>query len=163
MRLFAMYAVSKRPLMPKPLLLPLKILPGKAHGLILSALLNRVFRSQVAEGELDFLEGRVVHIKVSDAGLKYALTLNSGRISEAGGKAADLSIVGSVYDYLLLITGREDPDTLFFQRHLIMDGDTGLGVHLKNMLAAVDPEELPIPMELRAVVEKGLQFYERVL
>ncbi len=158
-----MYAVSKRPLMPKPFVLPLRILPGKAHGLILSALLNRVFRSQILDGELDFLEGRVVHIKVSDAGLEYALTLSRGKISEASGKASDLTIVGSVYDYLLLITGREDPDTLFFQRHLIMDGDTGLGVHLKNMLAAVDPEELPIPKEFRAVVEKGLQFYERVL
>lgn len=158
-----MYGVSKRPLIPKLLALPLKLIPGKAHGLILSRLLNRVFRVQLEEGELDFLEGRVVHIKVSDVGLDYALTMNSGRLSEAGGKAADLTISGSVYDYLLLITGREDPDTLFFQRHLVMDGDTGLGVHLKNMLAAVDPEELPIPKEFRTVVDRGLQLYERVL
>ena len=158
-----MYAVTKRPLMPLPLTLPLKMLPGKAHGLILSSLLNRVFRSQREEGELDFLEGRVVHIKVSDAGLNYALTMLDGRLSEAGDRAADLTIVGTVYDYLLLITGREDPDTLFFQRYLVMDGDTGLGVHLKNMLAAVEPEALPIPKEMRRLVERGLLFYERVL
>jgi O2-independent ubiquinone biosynthesis accessory factor UbiT len=158
-----MYGVSKRPLIPKLLALPLNIIPGKAHGLVLSALLNRVFRVQLEEGELDFLEGRVVHIKVGDAGLHYALTMNNGRLSEAGGKAADLTIIGSAYDYLLLITRREDPDTLFFQRHLVMDGDTGLGVHLKNMLAAVDLEELPIPKEFRTVVDRGLQLYERVL
>jgi predicted lipid carrier protein YhbT len=44
-----------------------------------------------------------------------------------------------------------------------MDGDTGLGVHLKNMLAAVEPEELPIPREFRSMVERGLQLYEKVL
>jgi predicted lipid carrier protein YhbT len=118
---------------------------------------------QIEEGELDFLEGRVVHIKVSDAGLDYALTMSNGKISEAGGKRSELTITGSVYDYLLLITGREDPDTLFFQRHLVMDGDTGLGVHLKNMLAAVEPEDLPLPKEFRGVVERGLQLYERIL
>ncbi|MEW8625066.1 MAG: SCP2 sterol-binding domain-containing protein [Candidatus Thiodiazotropha sp.] len=163
MRLFAMYAVPRRPRMPKALTLPLKILPIKAHGLILSALLNRVFRLQIAEGELDFLEGKVVQIKVSDAALRYALSMRDGKLVEAGSQAADLTITGSVYDYLLLVAGREDPDTLFFQRHLVMDGDTGLGVHLKNMLAAVEPEELPMPREFRSMVERGLQLYERVL
>ncbi|MEJ2611976.1 MAG: SCP2 sterol-binding domain-containing protein [Candidatus Thiodiazotropha sp.] len=158
-----MYAVIKRPMMPLPLTLPLKIFPGKAHGLILSSLLNRVFRVQREEGELDFLEGRVVCIKVSDAGLLYSLTVKNGRLAEAGGRAAELTISGTVYDYMLLITEREDPDTLFFQRHLIMDGDTSLGVHLKNMLAAVDFEELTIPKELRSFIASGLRLYERLL
>ncbi len=157
-----MQAVTKRPLIPEPLSLPLRILPGKLHGVILSKLLNRVFQSQLAEGELDFLEGRVVHIRVRDAGLQYALTLAQGRLEEAGKRPADLSVSGSVYDYLLLIAGREDPDTLFFQRYLTMDGDTGLGVHLKNMLASVDPSELPIPKEIYHLVERLLKLYERV-
>jgi O2-independent ubiquinone biosynthesis accessory factor UbiT len=157
-----MQAVTKRPLIPEPLSLPLRILPGKLHGVILSKLLNRVFQSQLAEGELDFLEGRVVHIRVRDAGLQYALTLAQGRLEEAGKRPADLSVSGSVYDYLLLIAGREDPDTLFFQRYLTMDGDTGLGVHLKNMLASVDPSELPIPKEIYRLVERLLRLYERV-
>jgi predicted lipid carrier protein YhbT len=149
--------------MPGPFSLPLRVLPGKFHGWILSNLLNRVFRSQLKEGELDFLEGRVVHIKVSDMGILYALTLHQGKLLEAGKRGADLSITGSVYDYLLLIAGREDPDTLFFQRHLVMDGDTGLGVHLKNMLAAVNPNELPVPAELRSMVAHGLALYESIL
>ncbi|MEJ2619845.1 MAG: SCP2 sterol-binding domain-containing protein [Candidatus Thiodiazotropha sp.] len=157
-----MHAVTRRPLMPKALTLPLKILPGKAHGLILSGLLNRVLAEQLADGELDFLQAKVVLIKVSDAGLSYALTMRNGRVAEAVGQAADLTISGSVYDYLLLIAGREDPDTLFFQRHLVMDGDTGLGVHLKNMLAAVEPDELPIPRQFRSMVERGLQLYEKL-
>jgi O2-independent ubiquinone biosynthesis accessory factor UbiT len=157
-----MRAVSKRPLMPKPLSLPLKLLPKKAHGVILSALLNQVLRDERREGELDFLEGRVVQIKVSDAGLSYSLTMKQGAIAEAGVQVAELTITGTVYDYLLLISGREDPDTLFFQRHLVMDGDTGLGVHLKNMLAAIEMERLPLPKDIQPFINRCLSVYERL-
>ncbi|MCU7932814.1 MAG: SCP2 sterol-binding domain-containing protein [Candidatus Thiodiazotropha sp. (ex Codakia rugifera)] len=158
-----MQAVTGRPLMPKPLSLPLKLLPKKAHGMILSTILNQVLRTERREGELDFLEGRVVQIKVSDAGISYSLTLKRNAIAEAGDKAVELTITGTVYDYLLLISGREDPDTLFFQRHLVMDGDTGLGVHLKNMLAAIEMEQLPLPKDMRPIIDRCLTVYERLL
>ncbi len=147
-------------MMPRPFTLPLKLIPAKAHGFILSSILNRLFRSELADGELDFLEGRVVQIKVSDLGLVYNLTLKNGVISEAGSRSRELGISGSVYDYLLLISGKEDPDTLFFQRHLIMDGDTGLGVHLKNMLAAVEIDKLPLPTDIRPYVDRFIRIYE---
>ncbi|MET0071485.1 MAG: SCP2 sterol-binding domain-containing protein [Candidatus Thiodiazotropha sp.] len=155
-----MHAVTRRPVIPKPLAFPLRLIPRKAHGAILGSILNRMFRRELEDGELDFLEGRVVSIKVSDLGLAYNLTLKSGVISEAGGSKADLSITGTVYDYLLLISGKEDPDTLFFQRHLVMDGDTGLGVHLKNMLAAVELDQLPLPMDIRPYIDRLLRVYE---
>ena len=157
-----MQAVRRRPLMPKPFSLPLKLIPRKAHGHILSSILNKLFHSELADGELDFLEGRVVQIKVSDLGLVYNLTLKNGVISEAGGRNRELGISGSVYDYLLLISGKEDPDTLFFQRHLIMDGDTGLGVHLKNMLAAVEIDQLPLPTDIRPYVDRFIRIYENL-
>ncbi|MFC1314956.1 MAG: sterol-binding protein [gamma proteobacterium symbiont of Ctena orbiculata] len=157
-----MHAVKQRPKMPKPLSLPLRLIPQKAHGVILSSVLNRLFRNELLEGELDFLQGRVVQIKVSDLGLGYNLTLTNGVISEAGGMRVDLSITGSVYDYLLLISGKEDPDTLFFQRHLVMDGDTGLGVHLKNMLSAIELEQLPLPAEIRPYIERFIRVYENL-
>ena len=87
--------------------------------------------------------------------------MSGGVFAEAGAGLADLSISGTVYDYLLLITGREDPDTLFFQRHLTMDGDTGLGVHLKNVLAAIEMERLPLPKRFRPAIDRCLSFYER--
>lgn len=157
-----MHAVKQRPKMPKPLSLPLRLIPKKAHGVILSSVLNRLFRNELLEGELDFLQERVVQIKVSDLGLAYNLTLTNGVISEAGGRRADLSITGSVYDYLLLISGKEDPDTLFFQRHLVMDGDTGLGVHLKNMLSAIELEQLPLPADIRPYIERFIRIYENL-
>lgn len=131
--------------------------------MILSTILNQVLRNERHEGELDFLEGRVVQIKVSDAGLSYSLTLKHDAIAEAGDRAVELTIIGTVYDYLLLISGREDPDTLFFQRHLVMDGDTGLGVYLKNMLAAIEMEQLPLPKDMRPFIDRCLTLYERLL
>ena len=156
-----MYNAARRPRLPKPLALPLKLLPKRVHGFALGKLLNQVLRQEIAEGELDFLEGRTIQIDVADAGLCYRVRMNAGVFAEAGAGQADLSISGTVYDYLLLITGREDPDTLFFQRHLTMDGDTGLGVHLKNMLAAVEMERLPLPKRFRPAVDRCLSFYER--
>ncbi|MEW8505286.1 MAG: SCP2 sterol-binding domain-containing protein [Candidatus Thiodiazotropha sp.] len=127
----------------------------------MSSILNRTLRNEIEDGELDFLEKRVVCIKVSDLGLEYSLTLAKGVIAEAGSSKAELVISGSVYDYLLLISGKEDPDTLFFQRHLVMDGDTGLGVHLKNMLAAIEIDQLPLPLDIRPYIERFLRIYEK--
>jgi O2-independent ubiquinone biosynthesis accessory factor UbiT len=157
-----MHRVAKRPLLPKPLALPLKLLPKRIHGFALSKLLNQVFKQEIQEGELDFLEQRTVHIKVSDASLAYAVSMRERGFVEASSQPADLTISGTIYDFLLLITGREDPDTLFFQRHLTMDGDTGLGVHLKNMLAAVEMEHLPLPKSFRPTIDRCLTFYERL-
>jgi predicted lipid carrier protein YhbT len=119
-----------------------------------------VFSNELQEGELDFLQGRVVQINVSDLGLGYDLTLDGGAISESRHRQADLVITGSVYDYLLLISGKEDPDTLFFQRHLVMDGDTGLGVHLKNMLSAFEIDQLPLPADIRPYIDRLIRIYE---
>jgi predicted lipid carrier protein YhbT len=136
-------------------------LPRKLHGYALSKILNQVFKMEMSEGELDFLEGRTVCINVIDADLSYSVTMQEGLFEESGGLPADLSVSGTVYDYLLLITNREDPDTLFFQRHLMMDGDTGLGVHLKNMLAGVEMENLPLPRRFRPAIDRCLAIYEK--
>lgn len=49
-------------------------------------------------------------------------------------------------DYLALALRREDPDTLFFTRRLAIEGDTELGLVVKNALDAVDWDALPAPL-----------------
>jgi len=154
--------IAKRPRLPKPLALPGRLIPERLHSLILSRLLNRLLVIEREEGELDFLEGRSVRIKVCDAGISYLLSLEEGMIRELSVKdEADLTVSGTAYDFLLLLSGREDPDTLFFQRHLQMVGDTDLGVHLKNMLAALDPDSLPLPGSFQPMLQRCLSAYER--
>jgi predicted lipid carrier protein YhbT len=124
------------------LALPLALIPPVAHSTVLVTALNRIFARELAEGELDFLEGHVMLIRVSDARISYYITLENGRLrSAAKGRPHDLSIEGSIYDFLLLATRREDPDTLFFNRRLRLGGNTELGLFVKNFLDSLELED----------------------
>ena len=130
---------SLHPLL-KPLALPLRFLPVEVHSVALAKVLNQVMKEAIAEGELDFLEGRRVGIEVDDVGARYRLGLSDGKIRGYGARdPADATITGDLHDLLLLAARREDADTLFFQRRLRMSGDTELGLYLKNFLDAFEP------------------------
>jgi predicted lipid carrier protein YhbT len=129
----------RHPRLPAPLAFPLGLVPERVHGTLLAGILNRVFAPELAGGELDFLEGRTVLIQVTDARLRFRLAAAGGRLVPSG-DPEDLAIRGSAYDFLLLATRREDPDTLFFNRRLQLGGDTELGLHVKNFLDALELE-----------------------
>ena len=159
-----MKPTAKRPELPRVLSLPFRLMPSRLHSTVAAGLLGRIFSEQRTDGELDFMEGRTARIRVLDAGIDLNVTAGpEGFQSRPPEQPADLTIEGMAYDYLLLITGREDPDTLFFQRRLRMSGDTALGVHLKNFLASVDPDSLPLATLVRPGLERGLNLYEKVL
>ncbi len=137
------------PLFPALLSVPFGLIPVPVHSSVLSFALNRIFSQQAQNGDLDFLLGRVITIKIHDMRLTFCLTLSDGRLIAADESAADLVVGGGLYDLLLLATAQEDPDTLFFQRRLQLDGDTELGLYVKNFLNSQDPREyLPIPLQL---------------
>ncbi|MBE9561881.1 MAG: SCP2 sterol-binding domain-containing protein, partial [Proteobacteria bacterium] len=93
------------------------------------------------EGELDFLKKKILLIKIQDAGLEFRLTMVGDRLIVCNHRSPDISIEGKLYDFLLLLTRREDPDTLFFNRRLRLGGSTELGLYLKNFLDSLEPEE----------------------
>lgn len=130
------------PIIPRPLSLPLALLPSATYSQIMVRLLNRLFAPELSDGELDFLEGRVMRVNVTDARIRFALSLqNEKLVVAADNQPEDLSIEGTVYDFLLLATRREDADTLFFNRRLRLGGDTELGLYVKNFLDALELEE----------------------
>ena len=49
-------------------------------------------------------------------------------------------VLGAAADFARLALRLEDPDTLFFNRRLLIEGDTDLGLTVKNMLDAVELE-----------------------
>ena len=71
-------------------------------------------------------------IRVTDARICYRLTLENGRLKAAQGTNPEaLTIEGTIYDFLLLATRREDPDSLELEERLgpllnVMDRTTGL-------------------------------------
>lgn len=126
--------------LPGQLLRPLGVLPFAMpqRGFIL--LCNHVFATALGAGELDFMNGRVLRVTVRDAGIVLTLGTRDRRlVGHGAGHHVDVSICGDTYEFVLLISRREDPDTLFFQRRLDIGGDTELGLQLKNFLDAWEP------------------------
>lgn len=126
--------------LPGGLLRPLALLPFGLTRQAFIVLCNQVFAAPLRAGELEFLAGRVLRIELRDAGLVLRLSASNRRLRDPGAAgAADVCISGNVYAFLLLVSRREDPDTLFFQRHLRIQGDTQLGLYVKNFLDAWEP------------------------
>ncbi len=156
-----------RPTLPAPLALPLKLIPGPVHSTVLTTALNALFAARIQEsGEFEFLRDRVLAIRVRDAQVEYRFRYAgpAGFVPCQAAQQPDLTISGTIYDFLALATRREDSDTLFFNRRVVMEGDTALGLELKNLLDGMDPEALggPLPPLLRAA-SGLLGAYERLI
>ena len=127
--------INNLPKFPRLLALPLGLIPHQVHSTVLATMLSRILVQSLREGELDFMRRRVLLIRVTDVQLDFCLTLIGERlVARQQCDVHDLAIEGTLYDFLLLATRREDPDTLFFNRRLRLSGNTELGLYLKNFL-----------------------------
>ncbi len=105
--------------------------------------LNLVQRQLADTENLRALHGRVIRIQVTDAGLKLTFTLGpEGFRPLPSASQADVTISARAYDFAVLAARKEDPDTLFFHRRLLIEGDTELGLLIKNTLDAQEPPQL---------------------
>jgi len=104
--------------------------------------LNLALARMLAPDVTQMLLGKKLRLRVTDAHWAFDFEWVNGRFSASQNKgAADLTISASAYDFVLLARRQEDPDTLFFSRRLSMEGDTELGLLVKNTLDAI---ELPV-------------------
>ncbi len=85
------------------------------------------------------LDGKAFRIVVRDAGAGIAFRIQSGRFLPLGASQfVDVTFAAAAADFLLLASRRVDPDTLFFDRRLLIEGDTETGLRLKNTLDAIE-------------------------
>nr|WP_314509694.1 SCP2 domain-containing protein [uncultured Pantoea sp.] len=143
---------------PKILGLPAALTPFPVKQLILQQLLNWQFRHALAEGELDFLNGRLLGIEIADLNLHWITTLQDGRLAVLQQSEADVWFRGNANDLLLVAARKADPDMLFFQRRLVIEGDTELGLEVKNVMYAIEPEAMPTA--LRTAIEQMAKFID---
>ena len=103
-----------------------------------------LLQRQLADAEnLRALHGRAIRIQVTDAGLKLTFTVGpEGFRPLASSTQPDVTISARAYDFTMLAARKEDPDTLFFHRRLLIEGDTELGLLIKNTLDAQEPPQL---------------------
>ncbi|MBI4988751.1 MAG: SCP2 sterol-binding domain-containing protein [Rhodocyclales bacterium] len=123
-------------------------LPQLPPTLGLVSALNLALDRILPRDTLEPLTGKLVCLRVTDGGLTLQFTLTPKGFRPAVSSARpDLMISAKARDFLALALREEDPDTLFFNRRLVMEGDTDLGLLVKNTLDAVDwprldPEDL---------------------
>lgn len=125
-------------MLPHPLLLPLRIIPDAVHAELFARAFNHLLRGQPLAARLPEINGKSVCIHIRDAASEIHFRIDRGRLQPAAAGLADVRISGKVEDFWQLATRREDPDTLFFNRRLCIEGDTETGVHVKNLLDALD-------------------------
>jgi len=139
---------SIRPLAKKVVGIPGRIIPYAAQKQVLSVVLNQAFREPLHHGELEFLEGARVRIRVTDLNIDWLIRVGNDSFLPIDRELADdVSISGESPDFILLATRRADPDTLFFQRRIRIEGDTELGLGVKNTMDSMDWDDLPVPLK----------------
>ena len=135
-------------IIPQPIGSLVSLLPRYPHSLLFTRAINLALGKKMRDEVWQPLYGKQVCIRVVDAGLTFHFTLcKSGMIACHAPAVADLCISASAQDFILLALRKEDPDTLFFSRRLVMEGDTELGLLAKNTLDAM---ELP-PLDFRCL------------
>lgn len=136
---------------------PLQLMPFIIQKKLLTLVLQKIFKKALDNGDIDFLGGFYIRFEIKDSGLHWTYTFKDNSFEMVYDKKADTIITSNLRDFILLANQRVDPDTLFFQRRLIIEGNTELGLTMKNLLDALDPASLPIPMV------KGLRLMEIIL
>jgi predicted lipid carrier protein YhbT len=129
-------------LLPPPVGNLLSRLPAYPGSLLFVTGLNLALKHQLAGDVTQMLLGKKLRLQVSDARWVFDFEWRKDRfVACQNAGAADLTISASAYDFMLLARRQEDPDALFFSRRLSMEGDTELGLLVKNTIDAI---ELPV-------------------
>jgi len=124
-----------------------KVMPEKLQNLFVLHQLNRLAKGFLADGELDFLEGRVALVQLTDLSAHWYFTKASSHIVMLDRRpdAVDVTFSATVNAMVLMASQQVDPDTLFFNRDLSISGDTELGLEIKNLLDRFDLDLLDKP------------------
>ncbi len=124
----------------KPLSHFLRFVPDKVHTHLLSRLGGHLMKEQAITSRLDYMEGKRLQLTIKDTGNCWKFIIRDNRlVDDMKSKiVADVHIQGDLKTFLLLATGNEDPDSLFFSRHLSLEGNTEDGLYIKNLIDAMD-------------------------
>lgn len=112
-------------------------IPVPFKQLVVEAPLNLLFAQAIDDGEFDDFEGRRIRLEITGGqpGITFGFWAGRLRVINGPGEA---TIRGALGAFKTLAQRKRDPDQLFFQRRLAIEGDTELGLALKNLLDSLD-------------------------
>jgi len=115
-------------------------LPPQPPSFVAARLLDRVLLPRLDESARRALAGRVVEVEITELGLRVRLRLGERGFATASDRQpAVVRIRAQAAALWRLVRGEDDADRLFFERALVMEGDTEYGLILKNTLDAIGP------------------------
>ena len=112
--------------------------PAAALAVALNLWLGHILNS----ANLPQAAGKVVCIRASDAGLRLLFCVREEGVAACADAQPDVTITADASAFVSLALRHEDADTLFFSRRLVMEGDTEVGLLLKNVFDALDTSVL---------------------
>lgn len=152
-------------IMPKILRPSLRLIPFKAQKALLLPALTSVFGEAITEGDFEFLQGKWLKIVITDLAITWWLSFDENKLVMASSDEMatnnineDVSFSATGDDLILIAGRKQDPDTLFFQRRLKIEGDTELGLEVKNLIDAIDIEQLP--SSIHSLVDYSANFLQ---
>lgn len=147
---------------PWPLRSLLSRLPQYPPAAALAVALNLGLGHVLNGANLPQASGKVVCIRVRDAGLRLLFRLHEKGVAACADAQPDVTITADAGVFASLALRQDDADTLFFSRRLVMEGDTELGLLLKNVLDALDTSalarSLPSPARVLNALRLQLPF-----
>lgn len=121
------------------------VLPSKPPGWLLVKVLNQLLSRHILDADMSLLAGRYFKIVIEDLGVSVYFTANEQQFLLTSAKPiVDLCFTANTTDFMKMLLRKEDPDTLFFNRKLQIEGDTELGLVVKNLLDSIDWSTIPI-------------------
>ena len=132
------------------------LIPFSVKKQLLEKALNQAFAQPLADDEFYFLEDHQLGLEVTDLGIKVVLSYEAEQLVVRNSDSADAWVKGEARDFLKLANREQDPDTLFFQRRLLIEGNTELGLAVKNLLDSIDWDDLP------QMMRKGVELVSKL-
>ncbi len=130
-----------------------RMVPSRVQNLFVSHQLNHLSKQFMDDGELEFMNDKVVLIELRDLSANWYFIKNGTRLEMLNHipEHADVTFSATVDSMVLMASQKVDPDTLFFNRELKITGDTELGLEIKNLIDCFDLSLLDKPF--RAVLD----------
>lgn len=117
-------------------------LPAYPASLAFATTFNMTVWKSLQDLDWDSMQNRRFCIHLCDVGIRLWLSVTHNGLKAETVKQADVTFTATLMDFVHLSLRLEDPDTLFFNRRLLIEGDTDLGLRVKNMLDGVEFDTL---------------------
>lgn len=115
----------------------LKLAPGRLHNLIFKIIVDKTINKHPGVCQrLGEIKGKVFQLQARDINRCYSFYVEDERVKVdfEGKMKPDVVMQGNFGTFLRLFLHKDDADSLFFSRRLVIKGDVKTSVFFKNLL-----------------------------